>query len=72
MTRDVSRLGGQVRLVCQFFNYLEINVLPPYIPSQAEKDDPLLYAQNVRKLFADALGVPMVDQVSLSLTVVST
>lgn len=36
--------------MCQFGNAVTVEVLPPYIPSQAEKDDPALYAANIRKL----------------------
>ncbi|CAH0381165.1 unnamed protein product [Bemisia tabaci] len=36
----------------------EIEFLPVYKPSEAEKADPKLYAHNVRLLMANALGVP--------------
>ncbi|XP_047094373.1 lysophospholipid acyltransferase LPEAT1-like [Lolium rigidum] len=39
-------------LLCQFANYLEVVHLPVYYPSEQEKDDPKLYASNVRKLMA--------------------
>ncbi|KAL6850367.1 hypothetical protein ACP4OV_020994 [Aristida adscensionis] len=39
-------------LLCQFVNYLEVVRLPVYYPSEQEKDDPKLYASNVRKLIA--------------------
>lgn len=39
-------------LLCQFANYLEVVHLPVYYPSEQEKDDPKLYADNVRKLMA--------------------
>ncbi|NP_001398304.1 lysophospholipid acyltransferase LPEAT1 isoform 1 [Zea mays] len=39
-------------LLCQFVNYLEVVRLPVYYPSEQEKDDPKLYANNVRKLMA--------------------
>ncbi|XP_066366970.1 lysophospholipid acyltransferase LPEAT1-like [Miscanthus floridulus] len=39
-------------LLCQFVNYLEVVHLPVYYPSEQEKDDPKLYANNVRKLMA--------------------
>ncbi|MCL4127585.1 UNVERIFIED_CONTAM: hypothetical protein GTU68_036460 [Idotea baltica] len=47
--------------LCQFHNYCEIEYLPVYNPSQAEIDDPWLYARNVRQVMADALDVPVVD-----------
>lgn len=31
---------------------MEVQKLPVYYPSQQEKDDPKLYAENVRKLMA--------------------
>ena len=33
-------------------NHLEVVHLPVYYPSEQEKDDPKLYADNVRKLMA--------------------
>ncbi|XP_015693110.2 lysophospholipid acyltransferase LPEAT1-like isoform X2 [Oryza brachyantha] len=39
-------------LLCQFVNYLEVVHLPVYYPSEQEKEDPRLYANNVRKLMA--------------------
>ncbi|KAF3517159.1 hypothetical protein DY000_02064340 [Brassica cretica] len=39
-------------LLCQFVNHLEVIRLPVYYPSQEEKDNPKLYAINVRKLMA--------------------
>lgn len=39
-------------LLCQFVNYMEVIYLPIYHPSEQEKEDPKLYANNVRKLMA--------------------
>ncbi|XP_039284466.1 lysophosphatidylcholine acyltransferase isoform X3 [Nilaparvata lugens] len=39
----------------------EIEFLPVYHPNEDEKKDPKLYAQNVRRLMARALGVPCLD-----------
>lgn len=39
-------------LLCQFINYIEVKRLPVYYPSQEEKDNPKLYASNVRWLMA--------------------
>ncbi|XP_008807763.2 lysophospholipid acyltransferase LPEAT1-like isoform X2 [Phoenix dactylifera] len=39
-------------LLCQFVNYIEVIQLPVYYPSEQEKEDPKLYASNVRKLMA--------------------
>lgn len=51
------------RLLCQFANYLDVTILPLYTPSEEERRDPALYASNMRKHMAGALGVPMVEQV---------
>ncbi|XP_025075510.1 lysophosphatidylcholine acyltransferase [Pogonomyrmex barbatus] len=39
----------------------EIEFLPVYNPSEAEKLDPKLYANNVRRLMAEALKIPVSD-----------
>lgn len=39
-------------LLCQIVNYMEVIRLPVYYPSEEEKEDPKLYANNVRKLMA--------------------
>ncbi|CAH9144767.1 unnamed protein product [Cuscuta epithymum] len=41
-----------ILLLCQFINHMEVIRLPIYFPSQQEKDDPKLYAENVRRLMA--------------------
>ncbi|XP_033010217.1 lysophosphatidylcholine acyltransferase 1 [Lacerta agilis] len=47
--------------LCQFHNFVEIEFLPVYIPSEEEKRNPSLYANNVRRIMAQALGVPVTD-----------
>ncbi|XP_060555459.1 lysophosphatidylcholine acyltransferase 2-like isoform X3 [Ruditapes philippinarum] len=47
--------------LCQFNTRLEIEYLPVYTPSEEEKADPKLFANNVRKVMAEALGVPVTD-----------
>ncbi|KAM6959732.1 lysophospholipid acyltransferase LPCAT4 [Tautogolabrus adspersus] len=42
----------------QFYTNMTIEFLPVYKPSEEEKSDPNLYADNVQKLMAKALGVP--------------
>ena len=44
------------RVVCQFRKAIRVRVLPPYVPSAAEKADPSLYAANVRALYSRELG----------------
>ncbi|XP_066435303.1 lysophosphatidylcholine acyltransferase 1 [Eleutherodactylus coqui] len=47
--------------LCQFHNYIEIEFLPIYTPSEEEKRNPALYASNVRHVMAKALGVSVTD-----------
>ncbi|GMP45060.1 hypothetical protein CsSME_00013729 [Camellia sinensis var. sinensis] len=49
---SISGVRHVIFLFCQFVNYLEVTRLPVYYPSQQEKDDPKLYANNVRRLMA--------------------
>lgn len=37
-------------MMCQWSNAVTVEMLPPYIPSEAEKADAALYASNVRSL----------------------
>ncbi len=53
----------QMRLMCQFYNRLDIDILPPYIPSSVEARNPAFYARNVREVFSTHMGLPQVDQV---------
>lgn len=41
-----------ILLLCQFVNNITVMRLPLYYPSQEEKDNPKLYAENVRRLMA--------------------
>ncbi|KAJ7414299.1 hypothetical protein WISP_84907 [Willisornis vidua] len=47
--------------LCQFHNSVEIEFLPVYIPSEEERKNPVLYANNVRRVMAEALGVSVTD-----------
>ncbi|XP_057973493.1 lysophospholipid acyltransferase LPEAT1 isoform X2 [Malania oleifera] len=49
---SISGVRHVILLLCQFVNYMEVRQLPVYHPSQQEKDDPKLYANNVRRLMA--------------------
>ncbi|KAJ0978572.1 hypothetical protein J5N97_014046 [Dioscorea zingiberensis] len=49
---SISGVRHIVLLLCQFVNYMEVVHLPVYYPSEEEKEDPKLYANNVRKLMA--------------------
>ncbi|XP_038715962.1 lysophospholipid acyltransferase LPEAT1-like isoform X1 [Tripterygium wilfordii] len=48
-------------LLCQFINHMEVTWLPVYNPSQQEKDDPKLYADNVRRLMSREGNLIMSD-----------
>lgn len=47
----------------QFYTNMTVEFLPVYNPSPEERSDPNLYADNVQKLMAKALGVPATDYV---------
>lgn len=47
------------RLCCQFVNHCEVEFLPRYVPSDAEVASPHLFANNVRRVMAEAMRVPM-------------
>ncbi|XP_061597042.1 lysophosphatidylcholine acyltransferase 1 [Cololabis saira] len=47
--------------LCQLHNSMEIEYLPIYAPSDQEKENPALFASNVRKLMAKALELPLTD-----------
>lgn len=56
---NIDERWHTVRMLCQFVNHVEVEVLPPYIPSPAEQADPALYAANVRKVYAAVSGLPL-------------
>ncbi|KAK3528067.1 hypothetical protein QTP86_020228, partial [Hemibagrus guttatus] len=47
--------------LCQLYTTVEIEYLPPYIPNEEEKNNPIKFAQSVRSQMAKALGVPETD-----------
>ncbi|XP_056153941.1 lysophosphatidylcholine acyltransferase 1 [Lampris incognitus] len=47
--------------LCQIHNPMEIEYLPVYTPSDEEKSDAALFANNVRQLMASALKLPLTD-----------
>jgi len=47
--------------LCQLHNSCRVTFLPPYVPNEAEKADPKLFARSVRFLMADQLNVPSTD-----------
>lgn len=61
-TDNLSVTCLQYRMITQFVNHLELEILEPYLPSEEEKVNPWLYSENVRQLMAERLGCPMVNQ----------
>ncbi|XP_073150964.1 lysophospholipid acyltransferase LPEAT1-like isoform X3 [Henckelia pumila] len=49
---SISGMRHLIFLLCQFVNYIQVTKLPVYHPSEQEKKDPKLYAENVRQLMA--------------------
>jgi len=47
--------------VCQLHVYAEIEFLPPYVPSEEEKKNPQLFADNVRSVMAKTASIPLSD-----------
>nr|XP_057923302.1 lysophospholipid acyltransferase LPCAT4 [Doryrhamphus excisus] len=47
----------------QLYTNMTVEFLPVYTPSQEERNNPNLYADNVQKLMARALGIPATDYV---------
>ena len=45
--------------MCQWNTKAEIEYLPPYTPSQEEKEDPGLFADNVRNMMSEKMGIPI-------------
>ncbi|KAG9150395.1 hypothetical protein Leryth_014575 [Lithospermum erythrorhizon] len=57
----ISGVRHIVFLLSQFVNYLEVIRLPIYYPTQLEKDDPKLYAYNVRRCMAHEGSLALSD-----------
>jgi len=47
--------------ICTWKTPVIIEYLPPYVPSEPEKEDPMLFSANVRKVMGDTLKVPLCD-----------
>uniref|UniRef100_A0A8D1IGH8 EF-hand domain-containing protein n=1 Tax=Sus scrofa TaxID=9823 RepID=A0A8D1IGH8_PIG len=50
-----------VLTLSQLFTRVEVEFMPVYIPSDRERRDPVLFANSVRVIMANALGVPVTD-----------
>jgi hypothetical protein len=46
-------------LLLQFYNTMEVYYMPVYSPSELERNDPILFANNVRQEMADLGNVPV-------------
>ncbi|KAL7616304.1 lysophospholipid acyltransferase LPEAT1 isoform X1 [Lactuca sativa] len=58
---SISGVRHVILLLCQFVNKMSVTRLPVYYPSQEEKDNPKLYAENVRRLMAREGNLIMSD-----------
>uniref|UniRef100_A0A8B9QFR5 Lysophosphatidylcholine acyltransferase 2 n=1 Tax=Apteryx owenii TaxID=8824 RepID=A0A8B9QFR5_APTOW len=47
--------------LCQPFTRVEVEFLPVHVPTEEEKNDPILFANRVRQTMATALNVPVTD-----------
>ncbi|CAL8081001.1 unnamed protein product [Orchesella dallaii] len=45
-------------LSSQFYVNIEIEYLPVYVPNEEEKNDPILFSENVRKVMSESLDIP--------------
>ncbi|RVE60334.1 hypothetical protein OJAV_G00179880 [Oryzias javanicus] len=61
--RGTTWMEGIWYTTSQLYTNVTVEFLPVYKPSEEEKKDPNLYADNVQKLMAWALGVPATDYV---------
>ncbi|XP_062099026.1 lysophospholipid acyltransferase LPEAT1 isoform X2 [Humulus lupulus] len=58
---SISGVRHVILLLCQFVNYLEVTRLPIYYPNEQEKNDPKLFADNVRRFMAKEGNLVMSD-----------
>jgi len=57
----ISALKVALYTLCQFGTHLSLEFLSPYTPSDEEIKNPQLYANNVRKVMAERMGVSTTD-----------
>ncbi|XP_038004189.1 lysophosphatidylcholine acyltransferase 2 [Motacilla alba alba] len=50
-----------IMTLCQIFTRLEVEFLPVHVPTEEEKNDPILFANRVRQTMANALNLPITD-----------
>ncbi|XP_056622590.1 lysophospholipid acyltransferase LPCAT4-like [Triplophysa dalaica] len=61
--KGTTWLAALWHTLSQLYTSVTVEFLPVYTPSEEEKDNPDVYAENVQKLMANALGVPATDYV---------
>ncbi|KAJ8382513.1 hypothetical protein SKAU_G00032910 [Synaphobranchus kaupii] len=61
--KGISWVQALWHTTSQLYTNITVEYLPVYTPSQEERADPALYAENVQKLMAQALGIPATDYV---------
>lgn len=59
--RGTSWIEALWHTTSQLYTNVTVEFLPVYTPSQEEKGDPNLYADNVQRLMANELGIPFTD-----------
>ncbi|KAG1943139.1 lysophosphatidylcholine acyltransferase [Pimephales promelas] len=47
--------------LCQLYTTVEVEFLPPQVPTEMEKNCPIKFAQSVRSVMAVSLGLPVTD-----------
>ncbi|KAJ6243615.1 lysophosphatidylcholine acyltransferase 1 [Anaeramoeba flamelloides] len=47
-----------ISILCNIINFVEVTYLEPYEPSEEEKKDPILFANNVREKYIEQTGLP--------------
>ncbi|KAM4767328.1 lysophosphatidylcholine acyltransferase 2 [Cyanocitta cristata] len=50
-----------IMTLCQIITRVEVEFLPVHVPTEEEKNDPILFANRVRQTMANALNVPVTD-----------
>lgn len=56
-----SRLWLLFRLLSQISTAVDVEILPVYVPNELEREDPVLFANGVRGVMAQALGIPVTE-----------
>ncbi|RXM36034.1 Lysophosphatidylcholine acyltransferase 2 [Acipenser ruthenus] len=60
---DIQTATREILLLTlsQLYTNVEVEFLPPHVPTEEEKQEPYLFAHRVRDTMATALGVPVTD-----------